>query len=63
MARGWVRMALTGSEFRVAGFAGSSAEALELSTRRGPDLVLSDYRICAGTRFQSNALALSAFRT
>ena len=53
MARGWVRLALTGSEFRLAGFAGSIAEALELCTRRGPDLVLTDYRLpdAVGTDF------------
>ena len=53
MARGWVRLALAGSEFRIAGFAGSTAEALELCTRRGPDLVLTDYRLpdAVGTDF------------
>lgn len=45
MVRGWVRLALEGSEFRVAGEAGSGAEALDLAARRRPDLLLVDYRL------------------
>jgi DNA-binding NarL/FixJ family response regulator len=45
MAREWVRLALQGTEFRVAGFAGSAAEALDISEHRRPDLLLADYRL------------------
>lgn len=45
MVRGWVRLALEGSEFRVAGEAASAAEALELVRRRAPELLLVDYRL------------------
>jgi DNA-binding NarL/FixJ family response regulator len=45
MAREWVRLALQGTEFRVAGFAGSAAEALGVSERRRPDLLLTAYRL------------------
>jgi DNA-binding NarL/FixJ family response regulator len=45
MVRGWVRLALEDSEFRLAGEAGSAAEALDLAGRRHPDLLLVDYRL------------------
>lgn len=45
MVRGWVRMALEGSEFRLAGEASTAAEALELVRRRWPNLLLIDYRL------------------
>jgi DNA-binding NarL/FixJ family response regulator len=45
MVRGWVRLALEGSEFRLAGEASTAAEALELARRRRPDLMLVDYRL------------------
>ena len=45
MVRGWVRLALRDSEFRLAGEASTAAEALELVRRRRPDLVLVDYRL------------------
>ena len=45
MVRGWIRLALEGSEFRVAGEAASAAEALELVRRRAPQLLLVDYRL------------------
>lgn len=48
MAREWVRLALQGTEFRIAGFAGTAAEALELAERRRPELVLTDYRLPDG---------------
>jgi DNA-binding NarL/FixJ family response regulator len=48
MVRGWVRMSLQGSEFRIAGEAASAAEALDLLDRRRPDLILLDYRLKDG---------------
>jgi DNA-binding NarL/FixJ family response regulator len=45
MVRGWVRLAFEGSEFRLAGEAGSAADALDLAARRRPDLLLVDYRL------------------
>ncbi|HUH14910.1 MAG TPA: response regulator transcription factor [Gaiellaceae bacterium] len=45
MVRGWVRMSLEGTEFRVAGEAASAVEALELVPRRAPDVLLVDYRL------------------
>jgi DNA-binding NarL/FixJ family response regulator len=45
MVRGWVRLALGGSEFRLAGEARSRAEAPDLLTRRQLDLLLVDYRL------------------
>jgi len=48
MAREWVRIALRSTEFRISGIVGSAAEALELSERRRPDLVLTDYRLSDG---------------
>lgn len=45
MVRGWVRLALDGSEFRLVGETSTAAEALELTRRRRPDLLLVDYRL------------------
>jgi DNA-binding NarL/FixJ family response regulator len=45
MVRGWVRMALEGTEFRIAGEAASTDTVLDLARRRNPDLLLLDYRI------------------
>ena len=45
MVRSWVRLALEGTEFRLAGEASSAAEASELALRRRPDLLLVDYQI------------------
>lgn len=45
MVRGWVRMSLEGTEFRLAGEAASAAEALGLVPRRAPDVLLVDYRL------------------
>lgn len=45
MVRGWVRLALEGSEFRLAAEAATAAEALELARRRRPDVLLVDYRL------------------
>lgn len=49
MVRGWMRLALEGTEFRLNGEASSSAEALELVPRRIPDMLLVDYRLPDGT--------------
>jgi len=45
MVRGWLRLALDGSEFRIVGEAGTAAEAEELIERRKPELLLVDYRL------------------
>lgn len=45
MVRDWLRAALDGSEFRIAGTAHGAAEALELIRRRRPSLLLVDYRL------------------
>jgi DNA-binding NarL/FixJ family response regulator len=45
MVRGWVRLSLRSSEFRVVGEAGDAALAVELCKRRVPDLLLVDYRL------------------
>src|SRR3712207_5424965 len=45
MVRSWVRLALEGTEFRVAGEASSAAEAADLAVRRRPSLMLIDYLI------------------
>jgi DNA-binding NarL/FixJ family response regulator len=44
MVRGWVRLSLRSSEFRVVGEAGDAGLAVELCKRRVPDLLLVDYR-------------------
>ena len=53
MVRGWVRMSLEGTEFRLAAEASSAAEALELVPRRLADVLLVDYRLPdqVGTEF------------
>ncbi|MFN8222990.1 MAG: response regulator transcription factor [Gaiellales bacterium] len=43
IVRDWVRQALAGTEFRIAGEAGTSAEALELLRRRRADVLLTDH--------------------
>jgi DNA-binding NarL/FixJ family response regulator len=43
IVRDWVRQALTDTEFRIAGEAGTSAEALELLRRRRADVLLTDH--------------------
>lgn len=48
MVRGWVRLALEGTEFRLVGEAASTAEALELADRRRPDVLLCDFRLPDG---------------
>ena len=48
MVRGWVRMALEGTEFRIAGETSSATSARELVQRRRPDLLLVDYRLPDG---------------
>jgi DNA-binding NarL/FixJ family response regulator len=45
MVRGWVRLALEGTEFRIAGEASSADEGRELALRRRPDLLLVDYNL------------------
>ena len=49
MVRGWVRLALDGSGFRVVGEATTAAEAADLVRRRCPDLLLIDQRLPDGT--------------
>ena len=48
MVRSWVRLALKGTEFRVAGEAASPQDAAELLERRSPDIVLVDYQLKDG---------------
>ena len=45
MVRGWVRLSLRGSEFRLVGEASTAAEAEALIMRRRPDLLIVDYRL------------------
>lgn len=45
IVRAWVRLALEGSDFRIAGEAASAAEAVELARRRQPGLLLLDYHL------------------
>jgi DNA-binding NarL/FixJ family response regulator len=45
MVRGWVRLSLRNSEFRLAGEAEDAATATDLCARRAPDLLLLDYRL------------------
>lgn len=42
IVRAWVRAALEGTEFRIAGEAGKAADAIALVDRRRPDLLLID---------------------
>src|ERR671930_847233 len=48
MVRGWVRLALEDSEFRIAGEAATATEAVELVQRRHPDVLLIDYNLQDG---------------
>jgi len=48
MVRGWIRLSLEGSEFRVVGEAASASEATELLPRRLPQLLLIDFRLSDG---------------
>jgi DNA-binding NarL/FixJ family response regulator len=48
MVTGWVRMALEGSNIRLAGVSASAAEAPALAERRHVDLLLVDYRLPDG---------------
>jgi DNA-binding NarL/FixJ family response regulator len=45
MVRGWVRLALDGTEFRIAGEATQGSEALDLVPRRLPNVLLVDFRL------------------
>jgi len=45
MVRGWVRLSLRGTEFRVVGEAADAASGIDLCARRGPDLLLVDFRL------------------
>src|SRR5207302_1996692 len=45
MVRGWVRLALQGSEFYLAGETSSAEDVRELLRRRGVQLLLIDYRL------------------
>jgi DNA-binding NarL/FixJ family response regulator len=45
MVRGWVRLCLRDSEFRIAGEAESAEQARTLIGRRLPDVILVDYRL------------------
>jgi two-component system, NarL family, nitrate/nitrite response regulator NarL len=48
IVRAWVRLSLKGSEFRVAGEAASSREAVDMVERRRPGVLLIDYRLPDG---------------
>src|SRR5438309_1094353 len=63
MVRGWVRLALKGTEFRLAGEATTPEEATELVDRRRPDVLLVDFHLGKelGTEFV-RALRQSGFR-
>ncbi len=45
MVRGWIRLSLRSSEFRVIGEAEDAARAVDLCERRVPGLLLVDYRL------------------
>jgi DNA-binding NarL/FixJ family response regulator len=45
MVRGWVRLSLRDSEFRIVGEAEDAAQARSLIERRRPDVLLVDYRL------------------
>jgi DNA-binding NarL/FixJ family response regulator len=53
MVRGWVRLALEGTEFRIAGEASNAEEAFDLFERRQPDVLLVDHNLAGavGTEF------------
>jgi DNA-binding NarL/FixJ family response regulator len=48
MVRGWIRLSLEETEFRLVGEAASARETLELLPRRVPDLLLIDFRLADG---------------
>jgi DNA-binding NarL/FixJ family response regulator len=48
MVRGWIRLALDETEFRIVGEASSAEEARGLVVRRVPDVLLIDYRLPDG---------------
>ena len=48
MVQDWIRLSLDGTEFRLAGIASSSAEAVDLVERRRPELLLVDNRLPDG---------------
>ena len=45
MVRDWVRLAVAGTEFALAGIAETAEEAVSLVERQRPDVVLADYRL------------------
>lgn len=45
MVRGWVRLSLRDSEFRIVGEAEDAVQARSLIERRRPDIMLVDYRL------------------
>ena len=49
MVRDWVRIALEGTEFRIAGEATTADAAVQLMERRAPALLVVDYRLPDGT--------------
>lgn len=49
MVRGWVRLALDGSPFRLVGEASKPTEVADLARRRNPDVLLIDYRLGPST--------------
>jgi DNA-binding NarL/FixJ family response regulator len=48
MVQGWVRLALEGTEFRLAGIGRGYDDSLELAQRRSVDVLLLDYRLVDG---------------
>jgi two-component system response regulator DevR len=63
MARGWVRLTLQGTDFRLAGEASSVEEALRLLDRRSARLLLIDSRLPDGTGTETlRALRSRGFR-
>jgi DNA-binding NarL/FixJ family response regulator len=64
MVRGWLRLALEPSEFRLAGEASSAVEAERLIERRGPGLLLMDNRLPDGVGTEVlRSLRASGLRT
>ena len=49
MVRGWIRLVLERSEFRIVGEAATAAEAEALVEQRDPDVLLVDQRLADGT--------------
>ena len=48
MVRGWIRLALRDSDFRVVGEAETAAQGVELVLRKRPDVLIVDYRLPDG---------------